>query len=154
MNSTNSKESKTLPEGEREDLRTMYSEGRADLRSFRDTFYQITGIISTAAAGLTFAGIEYEKPVLLLVVPPLLLVVLVSSVGYLSWRADLIHACAEIERKLNIPEGCAYIFSVAEKLGKSGLPPFFKKRHMVICLALSILIVLIAESLLLRVLFP
>lgn len=136
----------------REDLRTIYAEGRADLRSFRDTFYQIVGILLAGTVAVAAAGFEYI-PILRWFVPPILAAVIMSSVGYLIWRGELVKSLANIEKLLEIPEECAFERQTAKK-GGHRMPAFFKEPMFQTAVAISFLMILVLELLILKYFSP
>ncbi len=137
----------TLSREIQEDLRTIYSEGRADLRSFRDTFYQIIGILLAGTVAVAGAGFEYI-PILRWFVPPILAAVIMTSVGYLIWRGELIKSLANIEKLLEIPEECAFERQTRKK-GGGRMPAFFKEPMFRTSVAISFLMILVFELLIL-----
>ena len=141
------KDKRLLTPEERQDLRTIYSAGFDDLRSFRDTYYQIIGILSAASVGLALAGIQYR--ILLMLVPLTLAIISVSSVSYLFWRKNSIKFLAAIERRLKIPPDCAYLSDYDERMGVSVLPLFLKDRTVQIVVILSVAAALLVDCLLL-----
>lgn len=138
---------KTPSSEERADLRVVYAEGRADLRSFRDTFYHVIGILLAATVAIAAAGLEYF-PILLPLVPPILALVIMSSVGYLIWRGELIKSLAAIERRLEVPMECAFERRTAARGGRS-MPSFFRDRRFQVAIALSIVMIVVLESIIL-----
>jgi hypothetical protein len=141
------KNKQRLTPEERQDLRTIYSAGFDDLRSFRDTYYQIIGILSAASVGLALAGIQYR--ILLTLIPLTLAIISVSSVSYLFWRKNSIKFLAAVERRLKIPSDCAYLSDYDERMVVSVLPLFLKERTVQIVIILSVAAALLVDCALL-----
>jgi hypothetical protein len=138
----------------REDLRAIYPPLWSELTSRKVVYYQLVTILSGALAGLAFAGIQYKTPLLLAAVPPILVILLLSSAGYLVWRRWLIHYLANIERLLEIPDNCAYAVFEDNSLKKSPLPPFLRERSVILTLVASVILMILLEYLVYRIAMP
>lgn len=121
-------------------LLSAYIQGREDLRSFRDTLFQIYSFMATTTVGLVALATEYPRLVLAIPIP--LIVIFITSIAYIPWRGDLIRVTANIERRLGIPFECAHEVQTFEKTRTRGLVPvpFANVRILLACLIAILLL--------------